>query len=348
MFHKTFVLLCSLIVTAGLFSFSPVDPQPQTPKKKAVRTIIIDAGHGGKDPGAKGLQSTEAQICLQTSMLLGQEIERQIPGVKILYTRTTDVLPGNMPTKDEALRYRADFANQSAADLFISIHANSAGKAPGGWNERRVAGYTEKVTYKKVKGKKKKVVTKVPYYETHYVVNKTAGTETYIWTAKENSHKGEMVSGHEASSEEDSSITIPDDDPAINALKLIYTKKYFLKSLRFADLVQQEFARSGRINRGVKQRNEKGIWVLHATGMPSVLIELGFISNKEEEEYMLSGSGQNEMVANITSALKTYLQEFGPTPAQPAGNTEAPSKEGTGLTGFLQAIEQKEKNRGGK
>ena len=86
-----------------------------------------------------------------------------------------------------------------------------------------MVGYDEKVTYSGTGKKKKKIVKKVPIYETYYVTNNTKGTETYIWTAKENSHKGQMVSLPEESSEEDSSITVPDDDPTIKALKLLYT-----------------------------------------------------------------------------------------------------------------------------
>ncbi|MFN2437683.1 MAG: N-acetylmuramoyl-L-alanine amidase [Chitinophagaceae bacterium] len=278
-------------------------------KQKAVKTIIIDAGHGGKDQGAAGLISTEAQICLEISKELGKEIEKRNPGIKILYTRTTDIIPGNMPDKNKGNRYRADFANSSRADLFISIHCNSAGKAPGGWYEKRIVDYNYKTSYVGKGKKKKKVTRKIPVYQSFYVENKAAGTETYIWTAKENSHKTEMVNT-EFSGEDDSDIIVPENDPAINALKLIYTKKYFQNSLKFADLVQQEFQNSGRINRGVKQRNEKGIWVLHATGMPSVLVEIGFISNKEEEEYLNSEKGQKEIVDDIASGVDRYINSL--------------------------------------
>ncbi|ANE49154.1 N-acetylmuramoyl-L-alanine amidase family protein [Flavisolibacter tropicus] len=279
--------------------------QNQSP---ALKKIIIDAGHGGKDQGAEGLVTTEAQICLAISKKLGDQIGIVFPDIKTLFTRTTDIIPGNKSNKDEGLRYRADFANQSSADLFISIHCNSAGRAPGGWNERRIVDYDEKVSYVGKGKKKKKVVRKIPIYESFYIPNTTKGTETYIWTAKENSHKEQMVSIPEPSSEEDSSIVVPDDDPTIKALRLLYTRKYFAKSYQFADFVQQEFIKSGRINRGVKQRNEKGIWVLHATGMPSVLIEVGFISNKEEEAYLISNDGQNEIVGNIIEAIRNYMQ----------------------------------------
>ncbi|HVF97218.1 MAG TPA: N-acetylmuramoyl-L-alanine amidase, partial [Flavisolibacter sp.] len=146
-------------------------------------------------------------------------------------------------------------------------------------------------------------------------------TETFIWTAKENSHKGQMVSGqqHGEFGDDDSALVLAENDPVINALKLVYTKKYFFKSLKLAELVQQEFTKAGRVNRGVKQRNEKGIWVLHATGMPSILIEAGFITNKEEEDYMNSEAGQEEVAANILAAIRTYLAALDQPVKEPAG-----------------------------
>lgn len=86
----------------------------------------------------------------------------------------------------------------------------------------------------------------------------------------------------------------------------LYEKKYFSKSLHLANLVEEAFERGGRKSYGVKQRNEEGIWVLQATGMPSILVETGFLSNTEEEKYLNSEKGQQEVVAAITSALKKY------------------------------------------
>jgi N-acetylmuramoyl-L-alanine amidase len=114
----------------------------QDVQKKSIKTIIIDPGHGGLDPGAKGSFSTEAEVSLDVALKLGKAVEKEFPDIKILYTRTTDILAGNKPNKDIANRYRADFANASGGDLFIAIHCNSAGKAPGGWYGKRVTGYT--------------------------------------------------------------------------------------------------------------------------------------------------------------------------------------------------------------
>lgn len=298
MLKKT-ILLLTLFSFATFFSANAQAPKP-------VRTIIIDPGHGGADQGAEGLFSTEAQLTLAIAKRVGARMEKEIPGLKILYTRTADIFPGNSPTKKDGDRYRARFANESKADLFISIHVNAAGKAPGGWNERRVAGYETKTTYVGSGKKRRKKTVQVPVYETVYVENKASGTETFIWAAHETSHKGQFVADQAAefaSFEGDS-----ENDPVLDALKLIYTKKYFLKSMQLAELVQQEFEKSGRINRGVKQRNDVGIWVLHATGMPSVLVEAGFITNKEEEKYLNSEEGQEEIAANVTTAVKTYFE----------------------------------------
>ncbi|MBD0277659.1 MAG: N-acetylmuramoyl-L-alanine amidase [Flavisolibacter sp.] len=337
MLKKTLLLLFIGIITVPLISFTF---QKRTP---ALRTIIIDPGHGGKDPGASGLESTEAQIALEISKKLGKEIERSLPDVKVLFTRTTDVLPGNKDDKSEALRWRANFANSSGADLFISIHLNFIGKQPGGWYEKKIIAYNNKITYVGKGKKRRKVVTKIPVYQPYYVVNETTGTETYIWTAKENAHKEQVVTQGEFSGERDSTIEVPENDPVIKALKLLYAKKFFKNSFQLADLIQKEFEKRGRINRGVKQRNEKGIWVLHATGMPSILVETGFISNKEEEQYLLSNKGQSEIVEDITNALKIYNSNLEKQQTNTSITRAAlqPSSN-HGPYEFLQMIEEKE------
>lgn len=233
MLKKTLLALSILSLIVLITSFA------KQPNQTVIKTIIIDAGHGGADQGAAGLESTEAKICLQISKKIGEQLKKEIPDVQVLYTRAADIFPGNQPTKKDGDRYRASFANQSSADLFISIHCNSAGKAPGGWNDKRIVAYDQKVSYTKKKGKKIKVVKKVPVYESFYVTNEVKGTETYIWTAKENAHKEQMIGLNEFSKDVENSETTPENDPVINALKLIYAKKYFAKSLQLADLIQQ-------------------------------------------------------------------------------------------------------------
>jgi N-acetylmuramoyl-L-alanine amidase len=284
----------------------------QETQKKALKTIIIDPGHGGLDPGALGVFSSEAQVSLSVGLKLGKAIEREFPDIKILYTRTKDVLAGNQPNKDLANHWRAKFANDSGGNLFIAIHCNFAGKKPGGWWDKRIIGY-EKKTRTVRKGKKKiKQTYDAPVYETYWKENDIKGTETYVWAVGKNEAKiSSMAENVNFYGEEDSTSTIklPDPkDPVEAARMLVYSKNYFSKSLLMADLVQKQFSASGRGDRGVKQRNEKGIWVLQATGMPSILIEIGFISNKEEEQYINSEEGQSQIVENIIAALKEYKQ----------------------------------------
>ncbi len=265
-------------------------------KIKPLKTIIIDPGHGGRDIGAPGKFSTESKICLEIGLKLGKSIEQNFPGVTVLYTRTTDIIPGNVSDKNEGLRNRADFANQSGGDLFISIHVNAA---------PRIA-HRVQTGYKYVgKGSKRK---RVPAYRTTYTPNPVKGTETYIWAADESGSKERHISmsSEDIGGETDSTIVEPDmNDPVMKAMQLLYAKKFFENSLVFADFIEQEFTRQGRESRGVKQRNHRGIWVLHATGMPSVLVETGFIGT--EEEYLNSDLGQDEIVTNVTDALRNYI-----------------------------------------
>ena len=284
----------------------------QEAQKKTVKTIIIDPGHGGLDPGARGLFSTEAQVSLSVGLKLGKAIEKEFSDTKILYTRTRDVLAGNQPNKDLANRWRAQFANDSGGNLFIAIHCNFAGKKPGGWYDKRVTGYEKKIRTVKRGKKKIKQTYNAPIYETYWKENDVKGTETYVWALAKNEAKiSSMAENVNFYGEEDSTSTIklPDPkDPVDAARMLVYSKNFFSKSLTMADFVQRQFADAGRVDRGVKQRNEKGIWVLQATGMPSILIEIGFISNKEEEQYINSEEGQAEIVGNIIAALKEYRQ----------------------------------------
>ncbi len=305
LFTPVFFLLALI-----LFSFG----KKPVPGYKPIKTIIIDPGHGGIDGGAPGTFSNEAVIALQVSLKLGDAIKKLYPDINIIYTRTTDILPGNMPNKDAALRYRANLANESHGDLFICLHCNDSGQPAGGWYASRVSHY-ETVT-KKVKVKKKWVTRakKVPVYEKYWVENKARGTETYVWAVNKNDDKINAANKNmDYNSEIDSTstLTMPDpNDPTEKARMLIYTQNYFRKSLALADDIQKEFEKAGRINRGVKQRNDRGIWVLQATGMPSVLVEMGFITNTEEEKYLNSEAGQEEIVKNILAGFTGYKEKY--------------------------------------
>lgn len=286
----------------------------QPAARKGVRTLIIDPGHGGMDPGARGTISSEAAVALQVSMKLGDTLAKAFPEMKIIYTRTSDIVPGNSASIDAGLKYRANLANQSGGDLFIAIHLNSAGRKPGGWYERKVVDKIPRTKTVKKGGKTYKKSYYEYVYENVWVENKARGTETYVWAMNKNSSKiNSVTKNNDYSGEIDSTSTLsmPDpSDPVEKARMLIYAQNYFRKSLELASFVQDEFKETGRIDRGVKQRNDKGIWVLQATGMPSILIEIGFISNTEEEQYLVSEAGQNEIVSNIFTAFKKYVEKL--------------------------------------
>ena len=285
MFKRTLLSLTILAICPVLFSFINFGTD-----QKVVKTIVIDAGHGGHDGGARGKYSSEKDICLDVSLKLGALIEKEIPDVKIIYTRTTDSYP--------ELHARANMANQQNADLFISIHVNSAPAKKG----------RERTGYRYVgKGSKKR---KVPTYRYYTIPNPAKGTETYIWGAHKNEDKEVALRENAPMMQEanykDKYGEVDPNSPEFIALSLLKTKQFFKRSATLASLVEEEFTKVGRTSRDVKQR-QAGIWVLQATAMPSVLVETGFISNKEDEDYLNSEKGQSEIAQCITNAVKSYI-----------------------------------------
>ena len=306
MIKKTTTLLTLCVLALGSSSFdsvlsraAPLDsPQGAPSQKNQLRTIVIDPGHGGFDPGTHGLISKEKNVALSISLKLGKALQQAFPELKIIYTRTTDIMPGNRPTLPEGIRYRAELANKSHGDLFLCIHCNSDGRDPGKYAIRRLVRY-------KTTGRGKKKV-KVPVYATTWVKNTTVGTATYIWKADRNLPKGDAINTTRGENMGDAKGSAFDmTSPEAKMRAQLYEKKYFANSALLGTLVQNEFIRSGRRSEGVVQR-QVGIGVLQATGMPSVLIETGYLTNREEELYLNSKKGQNEIVRNIVNAFSEY------------------------------------------
>lgn len=271
-------------------------PAMRNAVKPGIKTIIIDAGHGGSDPGAHGDYSTEKKVCLAIALKLGAQLKAVFPEIKIYYTRMGDTYP--------EIKARADYANRNKGDLFISIHANAAPKI----KHSKFIGYKTEVYYTK-KGKKRiKHTRKEKKFKVTFTDNPSRGTETYIWAADRSEIKGSFVSERIHEEVNDSVEFVPDiNDPEFKAKSLLWTKRYFTKSLLLASMVQEEVAKNGHmINRGVKQRNEKGIWVLQATAMPSILVETGYITHSADEAYLNSKKGQEEMATAITKAVIRY------------------------------------------
>jgi len=298
--------IAALVITSSFGD--PVKPQPQKP---LLRTIIVDAGHGGADQGARGLVSTEAAIALDIALKFGKAIEKEYPDIKVIYTRTEDILAGHQANQSLANRWRAEMANNARGDLYIAIHCNSNGKPAGGYYAKRVVGYKNKTTYVGKGKKRRKKTVKVPVYESYWVKNTYHGTETYIWAADRSDSKSSYINPDEETGEASDSLEVVDlTSPEAKIRAQLYEKQYFAKSALMASYVEDEFQKAGRRSMGVKQRNHKGIWVLQATGMPSLLVETGFITNKEEEEYLVSDEGQAEVVKNMMDALKRYKKEL--------------------------------------
>jgi N-acetylmuramoyl-L-alanine amidase len=304
MMKKMAALLLICGISCFVTSFNIVPP-PAVPRQKAAfRTIIIDPGHGGFDTGTKGLFSKEADVALAISFKLGKAIQEAYPDIKVVYTRTTDVMPGNMPTLAAGLNYRAELANKSRGDLFIAIHCDNDGHPAGPFTVHRVIGHRYVG-----KGKRRH---RVPIYESYKGQHNRKGTIVFIWKADRSGFKGQAISERGDGELSDSSgeslgdsAAFDMNSPEARMKTLLYEKMFFGNSALFASLVEEEFTKAGRISEGVQQR-DAGIRVLQATGMPSVLIETGFLSNVEEEQYLNSEEGQDEVARNILDALKRY------------------------------------------
>ncbi len=273
-----------LIALISLFFILIIDNQLFAQQYK-IKTIVIDAGHGGKDGMTRGAYSTEKDVALKTALRLGKLIEENIKDVKVVYTRTEDVF---IP-----LYERIGLANQVKADLFISIHCNDMPV----FTQRYISGYTRK------KGKK------VPIYKTrHAKSTSTRGTETFV------SGSGRIDEQDEAIKRENASMFLEENykenyegfdanDPESAILLSLMKNTFRTQSLKFAKFIQDQYVNVGRVNRGVQ---EKSLAVLARAGMPAVLTEIGFISNPTEEDYMNSEAGQIEITNCLLKAIQAY------------------------------------------
>jgi N-acetylmuramoyl-L-alanine amidase len=245
---------------------------------------VVDAGHGGRDGATHGLISKEKDVALQVALRLGKAIEDNFKDVKVVYTRSEDVF---VP-----LYERIGIANRAKADLFISIHCNSMPIS------RVTTGYR-----KDSKGRK------VPIYESRQSTS-TRGVETFV------SGFGRLDE-QDVAIRENASILLEKDykenyegydpkDPESIIIFSLMKNAFREQSIKLATLMQDEYVKTGRIDRGVK---EKSLAVLARAGMPAVLTEIGFISNPEEEEYINSDHGQNEIVSCLLKAIQNYKRQ---------------------------------------
>jgi N-acetylmuramoyl-L-alanine amidase len=263
-------------------------PQILLAKGKTISKIVVDAGHGGKDNGARGAVSNEKDLTLAVSLRVGKIIADSLRGVQVVYTRTTDDYP--------SLVDRHEVANQSKADLFISIHVNSTAYT----YTRVLQGYK---TVKKKGGKK----VKQPIYQTiRHHETKRNGVETYVLGLHRNTQK-ESAIGEYGDNVTDEPGLLNENDPQTAIIVAQYSQAFLSKSVLLGTKIQENFTAQGRTDLGVKQ---KGLEVLAGSAMPGVLVEIGFINNVEEEAYLNSDLGQREVAMAIYRGIKAYKADM--------------------------------------
>ncbi len=284
--------LSALVLCFLLFSFnSEASTKRDTLVNSGykIKTIVVDAGHGDRpagggrfSPGAEGSYSNERTVTLAIALKLQKAIEKDMSGVKVVMTRTT---PEDVPFKT-----RADIANKNKGDIFVSIHCNAL---------------PPKKIREAVGRKKGKTIYRTVSVPDHsgkgvlMVVYDTKRTGPQINALMENLEIGGEPNEVDNRAKEE-------DDPIktmmINQLK----NKYRKQSIHLSELLNNEFMADGRKIEGFR---ELVIFVLDHTAMPSVLVETGYIDNHEEEDYLNSEDGQNEIVASIVRGLKNYKKE---------------------------------------
>ena len=225
-------------------------------------TVVLDPGHGGKDPGAVGKKGQEKNINLNVALTLGKLINKNHPNVKVVYTRQTD--------QYVTLQERPNIANNADGDLFISIHTNASESSKAYGAETFTLGLA-----------KTQANFEVAKRENSVLLLEDGNQETY--------------QGFDPTS------------PESYIMFEFMQSKYIDQSVEIAYYIQKEFTEVKRLDRGVRQAI---FWVLHQVKMPSILVELGFITNPSEEKFLTSEEGQEKMATCIYSAFEKYKHEY--------------------------------------
>lgn len=251
------ILLFSLALIFASFNYTGIN-------NYKVQRVVIDAGHGGKDPGTSGEFSMEKDIALSIAMETGKIINEYLPEVEIIYTRNDDSYP--------TLKSRADLANNNHADLFISIHCNSAP-----WSEK-------------------------VYGTETYVMGVQNTGRSFEVAKRENS-----VILLEENYEENYQGFDP-NSPESYILFSLTQNAFQDRSIALASKIEEQFkTRVGRKSRGVKQSS---LYLLWSTAMPSVLVETGYLSNSKEERELNDKLQQTYIASGIFRAFRDYKKEM--------------------------------------
>jgi N-acetylmuramoyl-L-alanine amidase len=228
-----------------------------------MKKIVLDAGHGGRDPGNLGSRSREKDINLAVTLLVGKYIEENLPDVEVIYTRKDDSFP--------SLKERPVIANKNKADLFVSIHSNSAANKSAYGTETFIMG--------------------MKHFESNFDIIKRENSVMMLEDGYEEKYEG-----------------FDPSSPESYIMFNLMSQAFFENSLSLADQVEKQFKdRVGRRSRGVKQGP---FYVLWTPSMPSVLIELGFLSNSNEERFLISKQGQEYMASAIFRSIRDYKNQI--------------------------------------
>ena len=255
--HATRYIRASFFCLFFTLILAPLQMQAQR-----LFTVVIDAGHGGKDSGTVGNGGKEKDITLAVALLVGKKISAAHPEVRVLYTRSTDVFVG--------LQARADFANKHKASMMLSIHVNSAPSRDVYGTETYVLGIAKFANNLSVAMRENKAMLLESNYKTTYRGFDPTSTESYIMFD-------------------------------------LMQDAYFNKSIELANKIQRQYRASGRYSRGVRQDI---LWVLSQSAMPSVLTEIGFLSNASEAAFMLSDAGQQAIASSIAAGFSSYYRTY--------------------------------------
>lgn len=243
-------------------------------------TVVIDAGHGGDDPGAIGRMAREKVLNLDAALQLGAMIKEAYPEVEVIYTRQTDVF---IP-----LHKRADIANKAKADLFISIHSNASDNRNASGAETFVLGTDRMEDNLDIAMRENAVIKLEADYQSSYEGFDPNSIDSYIMFD-------------------------------------LMQSDYMNQSLQFATLVQKQFVDSlKRGDRGVRQA---AFLVLLRTACPSVLIEMGFISNRDEERFLASEEGKIGITRSIFRAFSQFYKPGKAIPALASDTVVVPTTE---------------------
>ena len=258
---------------------------------KKVNKIVLDAGHGGTDNGARGEYSNEKDLTLSIILKLGKILSDSLKDVSLVYTRTSDVYP--------SLKERHEIANRANADLFVSVHINSTPY----WYEKSIIG-TRKVT--SGKGKNRKTRTVPIYKSVRHHTTQVHGVETLVLGSIRNNEKSKAVGEYGDAIVNEPGL-LNENDPQTAIIIAQYTQAFLGRSVQLGTKIQDAFAEIGRRDLGVKQQS---LEILAGSYMPGVLVECGFITNIDEEAYLNSEKGQMEVAKAIYRGILSYKTDI--------------------------------------